>query len=87
MGLVTCLLFRRCWIQTYRISRLKEKLAYDCIVNPLYKLGIKTNQKFIQTIIDELKVIGEGLIYPPYCKLSVQSCLKSLKDKIQIKKL
>jgi len=29
------------WIQTYRISRLKEKLAYDCIVNPLYKLGIK----------------------------------------------
>lgn len=57
------------WIHQYRIKRLTEEKAYEAIVQPLYRLGIKTDTKFILQLISELKNIGDGLIYPPYLQI------------------
>ncbi|MBV5281822.1 MAG: hypothetical protein JZU53_05230 [Paludibacter sp.] len=57
------------WIHQYRIKRLDEKKAFDAIVQPLVKLGIKIENNFILQLISELKIIGDGLIYPPYLQI------------------
>lgn len=57
------------WIHQYRIKRLTEEKAIEAIVQPLHRLGIKTDNKFILQLISELKNIGDGLIYPPYLQI------------------
>jgi ABC-type dipeptide/oligopeptide/nickel transport system ATPase subunit len=57
------------WIHQYRIKRLSEEKATEAVINPLYKLGIKTDVKFITQIIKELQKIGDELIYPPYLQI------------------
>lgn len=57
------------WIHQYRIKRLTEEKAFEAIVLPLHRLGIKTNTNFVLQLISELKNIGDGLIYPPYLQI------------------
>lgn len=57
------------WIHQYRIKRLTEEKAFEAIVQPLHRLGIKTDTKFVLQLISELKNIGDGLIYPPYLQI------------------
>ena len=57
------------WIHQYRIKRLTEEKAFEAIVQPLHRLGIKTDTKFVLQLIAELKNIGDGLIYPPYLQI------------------
>lgn len=57
------------WIHQYRIKRFDEGKAFDVITKPLHKLGIKTDNEFINQLIYELKNIGDGLIYPPYLQI------------------
>ncbi|MCX6121704.1 MAG: AAA family ATPase [Ignavibacteriales bacterium] len=57
------------WIHQYRIKRLNEVKAFEAIVEPLNKLGIKVSEKFILQLIVELKKIGDDLIYPPYLQI------------------
>lgn len=57
------------WIHQYRIKRLTEEKAFEAIVQPLHRLGIKTDNKFVLQLISELKNIGDGLIYPPYLQI------------------
>ncbi|MCK9212235.1 MAG: HEAT repeat domain-containing protein [Ignavibacteriaceae bacterium] len=57
------------WIQQYRIKRLNGERAFEVIVEPLKKLGIKVDDKFIFQLILELKSIGDDLIYPPYLQI------------------
>ena len=57
------------WIHQYRIKRLSEAKAFEAIVEPLHKLGIKVDTNFVLQLISELKSIGDGLIYPPYLQI------------------
>ena len=57
------------WIHQYRIKRLNEEKAFEVIVEPLNKLGIKVDGKFVHQLVAELKKIGDGLIYPPYLQI------------------
>lgn len=57
------------WIQMYRIKRLNAERANEAIVQPLHKLGIKTDNKFVLQLISELRQIGDDLIYPPYLQI------------------
>ena len=57
------------WIHQYRIKRLTEEKAFEAIVQPLHRLGINTDAKFVIQLISELKNIGDGLIYPPYLQI------------------
>jgi hypothetical protein len=57
------------WIHQYRIKRLNEERAFEVITEPLNKLGIKVDDKFVLQLIAELKKIGDGLIYPPYLQI------------------
>lgn len=68
------------WIQTYRISRLKQAKAIECIINPLKKLGIRVNQKFIENIVNELTVIGGGHVYPPYLQILCTKLFEEFKN-------
>lgn len=68
------------WIHQYRIKRLDEKKAFDAIVEPLHKLGIKTDNKFITQLISELKMIGDGLIYPPYLQIVCTELFEEYKN-------
>jgi len=61
--------FEDAWIHQYRIKRLDDQKAFDAIVQPLTRLGIKVENKFIFKLISELKIIGDGLIYPPYLQI------------------
>lgn len=68
------------WIHQYRIKRLEELKACEAIVQPLYKLGIKTEKRFISQLISELKNIGDGLIYPPYLQIVCNSLFEEYKN-------
>ncbi len=57
------------WVNQFRIKRLNEENAHNAIVDPIRKLGIKVNDKFILKLIAELKKIGDDLIYPPYLQI------------------
>lgn len=58
------------WIHQYRIKRFSEEKAYQVIVEPLNKLYIKHDNKFVNKLVSELKKIGDGLIYPPYLQIA-----------------
>jgi HNH endonuclease len=57
------------WIHQYRISRFTEIKAREVIVRPLEQLGIPFNIGFIDGIIQQLKIAGDGWIYPPYLQI------------------
>lgn len=67
------------WIHQYRIKRLTEEKAFEAIVQPLHRLGIKTDTKFVVQLISELKNIGDGLIYPPYLQIVCTELFKEYK--------
>jgi hypothetical protein len=60
---------KEAWINQYRINRLNAEKAFESIVEPLHKLGIKVNKNFVLQLIAELKNVGDGLIYPPYLQI------------------
>lgn len=68
------------WIHQYRIKRLNEKEAFEAIVQPLHKLGIKADNKFVLQLISELKNIGDGLIYPPYLQIVCAELFEEYKN-------
>ncbi|MCK5268367.1 MAG: HNH endonuclease [Spirochaetes bacterium] len=68
------------WIHQYRIKRLNEKMAFEAIVQPLHKLGIKTDNKFVLQLISELKNIGDDLIYPPYLQIVCAELFEEYKN-------
>ncbi|GEM_PF-2480316 len=68
------------WIHQYRIKRLDEKKAFEAITEPLYKLGIKTNNDFVSEVVTELKNIGNGLIYPPYLQIVCSELFEEYKN-------
>lgn len=68
------------WIHQYRIKRFDEKKAFDAIVAPLHKHGIKTDDKFVTQLISELKLIGDGLIYPPYLQIVCTELFEEYKN-------
>lgn len=67
------------WIQQYRIKRFDDKKAFDVIVEPLHKLGIKYKKEFILQIISELKSIGNNYIYPPYLQIVCSNLIEEYK--------
>lgn len=74
------------WVHSYRISRLDEEKAYESIVEPLHKLGIKVDDKFIHHLIADLKRVGDGLIYPPYLQIVCSKLFEVYKNKNSQKK-
>jgi hypothetical protein len=68
------------WIHQYRITRLNAQRAFEVITQPLIRLGIKFNEKFIGQIITELTRIGDGLIYPPYLQIVCYKLFEIYKD-------
>jgi ASC-1-like (ASCH) protein len=68
------------WIHQYRITRLNAQKAFEVITQPLLKLGIKFNTKFIEHIITDLTRIGDGLIYPPYLQIVCYELFEIYKD-------
>ena len=68
------------WIHQYRIKRLNEQKAFEVIVEPLNKLGIKVGDKFVLQLIAELKKIGDGLIYPPYLQIVCSKLFDEFKN-------
>lgn len=68
------------WINQYRLKRLNEKKAFEVIVEPLNKLGIKVGDKFVLQLIAELKKIGDGLIYPPYLQIVCSKLFDEFKN-------
>lgn len=68
------------WIHQYRIKRFNEAKALEVIGEPLHKLGIKTNDKFVLQLISELKNIGDGLIYPPYLQIVCSELFEEYKN-------
>jgi ABC-type dipeptide/oligopeptide/nickel transport system ATPase component len=69
------------WIHQYRIKRLTQEKAFEAIVQPLHKIGIKTDSKFVLQLISELKNIGDGLIYPPYLQIVCTELFEEYKIK------
>jgi hypothetical protein len=68
------------WIHQYRIKRLNDEKAFEAIVEPLYKLGIKTDNNFILQLIAELKIVGDGFIYPPYLQIVCTKLFEEYKN-------
>lgn len=68
------------WIHQYRIKRLTEEKAFEAIVEPLKKLGIKIEDKFVQQLILELKRIGDNFIYPPYLQIVCSKLFEEYKN-------
>lgn len=57
------------WIRQYRLKRLEKDMAIEVITRPLSLLGISIDIDFVNKIVDELKIIGDGQIYPPYLQI------------------
>lgn len=72
--------FEDAWIHQYRITRLNASKAFEVMAQPLVKLGIKFNAKFIHRLISELTKIGDGLIYPPYLQIVCYELFQKYKD-------
>ena len=68
------------WIHQYRIKRLTEEKALEAIVEPLRKLGIKIEDKFVLQLILELKRIGDNFIYPPYLQIVCSKLFEEYKN-------
>lgn len=68
------------WIHQYRIKRFNEAKALEVIVEPLHRLGIKPDDKFVLQLISELKNIGDGLIYPPYLQIVCSELFEEYKN-------
>jgi ABC-type oligopeptide transport system ATPase subunit len=67
------------WIQTYRIARFNEFIASQCIIQPLEKLNISVDKKFVQKLIEDLKILGDGTIYPPYLQILCSNLFEGFK--------
>jgi hypothetical protein len=57
------------WIHQFRIKRLHQQNAIAAITGPLKKLNIRFDLEFIELLVTELRLIGNGLIYPPYLQI------------------
>ena len=68
------------WLHQYRIKRFDDEKAYEIITEPLFKLGIKVDTSFIKQLITELKIIGDGLIYPPYLQIVCSKLYEEYKN-------
>ncbi len=68
------------WKDQYRIKRFSEEKAYEVITEPLHKLNIKTEDKFIRQLVSELKKIGDDLIYPPYLQIVCSELFEEYKN-------
>jgi len=69
------------WVNQFRIKRLNDEKAFKAIVEPLHKLGITVEDKFIFQLITELKKIGDGLIYPPYLQIVCSKLFEEYRNK------
>lgn len=68
------------WIHQYRIKRLSGDKAFEAIAQPLHKLDIKVDDKFVLRLIEELKKIGDSLIYPPYLQIVCSELFEEYKN-------
>jgi hypothetical protein len=66
------------WVHQYRIGRLNEDKTYNAITQPLKYLNIKYEESFVRKLISELKLIGDGQIYPPYLQIVCNKLFNSL---------
>ncbi|OYZ00994.1 MAG: hypothetical protein B7Y37_08855 [Sphingobacteriia bacterium 28-36-52] len=57
------------WIHQYRLKRLEKDVAIEVVTRPLSLLGISFDKGFVDKIIEELMIIGDGQIYPPYLQI------------------
>jgi ABC-type oligopeptide transport system ATPase subunit len=53
------------WIHQYRIKRLNKEKAFEVIVQPLYRLNIKVDDKFVLHLIRRAKENWRWLNIPP----------------------
>lgn len=68
------------WIHQYRIKRLNNEKAKEAIIEPLYKLGISVDEKFVLQLIAELKSVGDNFVYPPYLQIVCSKLFEEYKN-------
>ncbi len=69
------------WINTYRIGRMSEESAVAAISSPLEAVGIVVQPELLSELTSDLRILGDGRVYPPYLQLACSGLFEEYSTK------